>query len=194
MRFTTPAPSGAGVVLVLPDADQARSNLTPKPLKTMNLPADSLRRTACRRAPKQDTAMTDDQIKLVQDTFALVEPIADDAAALFYERLFTLDPTLKSLFRGDMKQQGQMLMQTIGLAVHDLRQPANILRRIEQMGQRHVSYGVTEAHYDTVGEALMWTLSHGLGEAFTPAVRDAWATTYNLLAEVMKTGARRAAA
>ena len=138
--------------------------------------------------------MTDDQIQLVQDTFALVAPIADDAAALFYERLFTLDPTLKPLFRGDMKQQGQMLMQTIGLAVRNLRQPANIISSVEQMGKRHVGYGVTDAHYDTVGEALMWTLGEGLGAAFTPAARDAWAATYNLLADVMKAGARRVAA
>ena len=138
--------------------------------------------------------MTDDQIQLVQDTFALVAPIADDAAALFYERLFTLDPTLKPLFRGDMKQQGQMLMQTIGLAVRNLRQPANIISSVEQMGKRHVGYGVTDAHYDTVGEALMWTLGEGLGAAFTPATRDAWAATYNLLADVMKAGARRVAA
>lgn len=138
--------------------------------------------------------MTDDQIQLVQDTFALVAPIADDAAALFYERLFTLDPTLKPLFRGDMKQQGQMLMQTIGLAVRNLRQPANIISSVEQMGKRHVGYGVTDAHYDTVGEALMWTLGEGLGAAFTPATRDAWAATYNMLADVMKAGARRVAA
>ena len=138
--------------------------------------------------------MTDDQIQLVQDTFALVAPMADDAAALFYERLFTLDPTLKPLFRGDMKQQGQMLMQTIGLAVRNLRQPANIISSVEQMGKRHVGYGVTDAHYDTVGEALMWTLGEGLGAAFTPATRDAWAATYNLLADVMKAGARRVAA
>ncbi len=138
--------------------------------------------------------MTDDQIQLVQQTFALVAPIADDAAALFYQRLFTLDPSLKTLFRGDMKQQGQMLMQTIGLAVRNLRQPAAIIKSVEQMGQRHVGYGVTEAHYDTVGEALLWTLGQGLGDAFTPAVRDAWAATYTMLAEVMKAGARRAAA
>ena len=138
--------------------------------------------------------MTDDQIQLVQQTFALVAPIADDAAALFYQRLFTLDPSLKTLFRGDMKQQGQMLMQTIGLAVRNLHQPAAIIKSVEQMGQRHVGYGVTEAHYDTVGEALLWTLGQGLGDAFTPAVRDAWAATYTMLADVMKAGARRAAA
>lgn len=138
--------------------------------------------------------MTPEQITLVQDSFARVAPVADNAAALFYQRLFTLDPSLQSLFKGDMVQQGRMLMQTLSLAVRSLQNPTPLLSALEQMGQRHVAYGVQEAHYDTVGSALLWTLEQGLADAYTPAVADAWTAAYTLLADVMKAGARKSVA
>jgi hemoglobin-like flavoprotein len=61
------------------------------------------------------------------------------------------------------------------------------------MGARHAGYGVRAEHYQTVGAALLWTLEQGLGAKFTPAVREAWAATYELLAEVMQLGAADAA-
>ncbi len=138
--------------------------------------------------------MTPSQIRLVQDTFARVAPVAENAAELFYARLLFLDPTLKSLFRGDLQQQGCMLMQTLALAVRSLQNPAPLVPALEQMGRRHAGYGVTEAHYDTVAAALLWTLEQGLADAWTPAAVDAWTAAYSLLADVMKSGARQAAA
>lgn len=138
--------------------------------------------------------MTPVQIRLVQESFARVVPVADNAAALFYQRLFMLDPSLEALFKGDMVQQGRMLMQTLALAVRSLQQPAPLVPALEQMGQRHVGYGVTDAHYDTVGSALLWTLEQGLADAFTPEVAEAWQAAYSLLANVMKAGARKAVA
>lgn len=138
--------------------------------------------------------MTPEQIEHVQHTFARVAPIAEHAAALFYERLFMLDPNLRPLFKGDMVQQGRMLMQTLALAVRGLQNPMALVPALEQMGQRHVTYGVSEAHYDTVGSALLWTLEQGLGDAYTPAVAAAWQEAYGLLAGVMKAGARKAQA
>lgn len=128
-------------------------------------------------------------ISLVRDSFAKVEPIAPTAAELFYGRLFELDPTLKPLFKGDMKRQGQMLMQMIATAVKGLDRLDAIVPAVEALGRRHVGYGVTAAHYDTVGMALLWTLEKGLGDGFTPAVKAAWTETYGLLAGVMKKAA-----
>jgi len=138
--------------------------------------------------------MTPDQIRYVQDTFARIAPVADNAAALFYERLFTLDPSLRALFRGDMVGQGRMLMQTLALAVRSLQNPTPLVPALEQMGRRHVTYGVHEEHYATVGAALLWTLEQGLADAWTPEVAEAWTAAYTLLANVMKDGARQAAA
>ncbi len=133
--------------------------------------------------------MTPQQITLVQATFADVKPIATTAAELFYNRLFTLDPALRPLFKGDMGQQGQMLMSMIGAAVSGLKDLERLAPVVRQLGARHVRYGVQAQHYATVGSALLWTLEQGLGDKFTPAVRDAWTQAYTLLSDVMQLGA-----
>ncbi|MCI0393446.1 MAG: globin domain-containing protein [Chloroflexi bacterium] len=129
--------------------------------------------------------MTPKQIELVQETFALVAPMADQAAALFYARLFTLDPSLRPLFRSNMDEQGKKLMATLTLVVRDLQQPETIIAAVQHLGQRHATYGVQPAHYNTVGSALLWTLNQGLGDRFTAEVEAAWTAAYTLLADLM---------
>ncbi len=133
--------------------------------------------------------MTPQQIDLVQKSFADVKPIAATAAALFYSRLFTLDPALRPMFKGEMLKQGQMLMSMIGAAVAGLKNLETLAPVVRQLGARHVRYGVRTEHYGTVGSALLWTLEQGLGSKFTPEVRDAWAAAYELLSDVMQLGA-----
>jgi hemoglobin-like flavoprotein len=133
--------------------------------------------------------MSPQQIDLVQKSFNEVKPIAAAAAALFYDRLFTLDPSLRPMFKGEMTKQGQMLMSMIGAAVMGLRDLERLAPVVRQLGARHADYGVRTEHYATVGSALLWTLEQGLGEKFTPQVRDAWAAAYGLLSEVMQLGA-----
>ncbi|WP_193214534.1 globin family protein [Luteolibacter marinus] len=131
--------------------------------------------------------MTEDQKTLVQESWELVVPISDAAAELFYARLFELDPDLKPLFaNADMKEQGKKLMMMITTAVRGLGDLGQLVGAIQAMGKRHVGYGVKAEHYDTVGSALLDTLEKGLGEAWTPAHKDAWALTYTTLATVMK--------
>lgn len=129
--------------------------------------------------------MTPQQIALVQSTWQQVVPINDTAAALFYGRLFELDPGLKPLFKGDMAEQGRKLMAMIGTAVSGLARLDQIIPAVQDLGRRHVGYGVKDHHYATVGAALLWTLETGLGPAFTPEVEQAWATAYGALAGVM---------
>ena len=129
------------------------------------------------------------QKTLVQNTFATITPIADDAAALFYRRLFELDPSLERMFRGDMKEQRKKLMQMLTAAVKGLDRLDQLVPVVEDLGRRHAAYGVADAHYDTVGSALLWTLEKGLGAAFTSDVKDAWATVYDLLATTMRNAA-----
>ncbi len=136
--------------------------------------------------------MTPAEKVLVQHTFAKVVPIADQAAALFYGRLFEMDPSLRPLFKTDLVEQGKKLMQMIGFAVKGLDTLDQLVPAVQSLGKRHAGYGVTDAHYETVGGALLWTLEKGLGPAFTPDVKAAWATVYTLLATTMKSGAVRA--
>lgn len=125
------------------------------------------------------------QIALVQETFKKVVPIKETAADLFYGRLFELEPSTRSLFTGDMKDQGAKLMTALGLVVAGLTSIDTIVPTIQELAVRHVGYGVENAHYNTVGEALIWTLEQGLGDAFTAEVKDAWLAAYTLLAGVM---------
>ena len=134
--------------------------------------------------------LTNTQKTLVQESFAAVRPIADDAAALFYRRLFELDPSLERMFKGDMAEQRRKLMQMLTAAVKGLDRLEQLVPVVEDLGRRHAGYGVADAHYDTVGAALLWTLEKGLGNAFTPEVKDAWATVYGLLAGTMKNAAK----
>lgn len=133
--------------------------------------------------------MTPQQIDLVQKSFADVKPIAATAAELFYSRLFTLEPALRPMFKGDMGKQGQMLMSMIGAAVAGLKNLETLAPVVRQLGARHVRYGVRTEHYAIVGSALLWTLAQGLGAKFTPAVREAWTEAYALLSDVMQLGA-----
>lgn len=133
--------------------------------------------------------MTPESVALVESSFEKVKPIAEQAAALFYGKLFELDPSLKPLFKGDMVEQGRKLMATLAFAVGGLRTPEKIIGAVEDLGKRHVGYGVKDSHYDTVGAALPWTLEQGLGPAFTPETKAAWTETYTLLAGVMKKAA-----
>jgi hemoglobin-like flavoprotein len=128
------------------------------------------------------------QIELVQRTFAVVAPLADDVAALFYRRLFEIDPSLESMFPGDMSAQRRKLMVMLTAAVKGLPRLDRLIPVLEDLGRRHAEYGVVESHYETVGEALLWTLEKGLGPAFTPEVKEAWTTVYGVLATTMKAG------
>jgi hemoglobin-like flavoprotein len=143
----------------------------------------------------KDTPMlTATQKKLVQDSFAVIAPIADDAAALFYRRLFEIDPSLQRMFPGEMAPQRKKLMQMLTAAVKGLDRIEQLIPVVQDLGRRHVGYGVKDSHYDTVGEALLWTLQMGLGDAFTPETKQAWATVYDLLATTMQNAAREAKA
>jgi hemoglobin-like flavoprotein len=133
--------------------------------------------------------MNTEKIALVRSSWQQVLPIKDTAAELFYGQLFELDPSLRHMFKGDMVEQGRKLMAMINTVVNSLDKLGPILATIQEMGRRHVDYGVKEAHYDTVGSALIWTLGKGLGDGFTPAVKDAWVEAYTILSSAMKQAA-----
>ncbi|HKY93495.1 MAG TPA: globin family protein [Nevskiaceae bacterium] len=129
--------------------------------------------------------MTPREIELVQTSFEKVVPIADAAANLFYGRLFEIDPSTRPLFKSNLDQQGRMLMQALTMVVRQLHTPERIVGAVQTLGRKHVGYGVETRHYDSVGAALLWTLETGLGPAFTPEVKAAWAAAYGVLAKLM---------
>ena len=138
--------------------------------------------------------MTTDEITLLKSSFQKIGPIAEQATGLFYARLFELDPTLRDFFHGDMAEQGSKLLRMIGLTVNGVERRDQLAAAARQLGMRQASFHVKEKHYDTIGEALLWTLAKGLGADFTPETRAAWGRTYWQLAETMRAGARDGAA
>jgi methyl-accepting chemotaxis protein len=129
--------------------------------------------------------MHQETIDLVQASWKKVVPIAPQAAALFYAKLFELDPALRALFKGDMQAQGMRLMQMIDTAVKGLGDLPSLTQALQDLGRRHATYGVQEKDYGTVGAALLQTLGELLVDAFTPAVREAWTSVYAALAHTM---------
>lgn len=129
--------------------------------------------------------MTPGQIALLRSSFAKVRPILDDAAALFYGRLFEISPEVRPLFKGDVAEQGRKLMATLSVVVNGIDDLPLLLPVVRHLGARHAGYGVSAEHFAPVGAALLWTLEQGLGEAFTPDTRDAWVTAYGTLSGVM---------
>jgi hemoglobin-like flavoprotein len=136
--------------------------------------------------------MTPDKVQLVQESFKKVVPIAGTAADLFYDRLFAIAPDVRSLFPEDLTEQKKKLIGILATAVTNLHQVEKVLPAVQDLGRRHVAYGVTDKHYEPVGEALLWTLEKGLGAEFTPNLKEAWSETYLTLAGVMKDAAARA--
>ena len=134
--------------------------------------------------------LTARQRALVRDTWAMVVPLGPAAASLFYRRLFELDPALRRLFaHADMDAQGDKLLHMLAVAVAHLDRLDALAPPVEGLGRRHAGYGVRDADYATVRDALLWTLEQGLGPALTAEARTAWATTYDLLAGIMRSGA-----
>lgn len=136
--------------------------------------------------------MTPEQIELIHASFARIAPRKDEVAGLVYERLFTLDPSLRPLFRGDMARQRSRLALAIVMVVHGLKNQAAIVPVLEELGRRHVDYGVKAEHYATVGEAVLFALEQALGDDFTPEVKEAWAVAYGLIARTMIDAAEQA--
>ncbi len=134
-------------------------------------------------------SITPRQKALVQSSFAKVEPIADDAAKIFYDKLFEYDPKLKHMFKSDMKAQGRKLMSTLKVAIKGLDDLDSLVPVLENIAVQHLSYGVKDKDYTTVGNALLYALKTGLGSEWTPELRQAWVDTYRIVATVMKSKA-----
>ncbi len=129
--------------------------------------------------------MTPEQVKLVQQSFAKVAPIADMAATIFYERLFATAPAVRPLFHGDMAEQRRKLVATLVTVVGGLGNIEAVLPAAGALAKRHVGYGAKPEHYDYVGAALLWTLEHGLGDSWTGELAVAWSAAYGTLSQYM---------
>ena len=145
-------------------------------------------------AGAESAGITPAQVELVQSSFQHVLPIADVAGMLFYERIFTLAPEARALFGDDIALQASRTMAAVKTAVDGLGDIDHVAPFLVRLGARHVRYGVQPEHFALVGEALLWTLEQGLGEAYTPDVHEAWTATFGVIARAMLIGMEQASA
>jgi len=129
----------------------------------------------------------DDAVR-VAASFARIAPRGEAFAVRLYERLFARHPELRKLFPADLAEQRQKLMGALQLVVENLKLPERLTALLEDLGRRHVSYGVEPHHLDALGEALLATLSELEGERFSVATEQAWARAYAGIAEAMQRG------
>lgn len=129
--------------------------------------------------------VSEQQKALVQESFKVVEKISDVAADMFYQRLFDIEPDLRSLFSEDLREQKKKLMGALKVLVNTLDHPDKLIPILEDMGRKHKTYGVVEDHFVPVADALVWTLEEGLGSDFTEEVRHAWTALYSAVASIM---------
>lgn len=134
-------------------------------------------------------SLTQRQVSLIQQSFTKVEPIADTAAEIFYAKLFEYDPSLKSLFKNNMKSQGRMLMSTLKVAVKGLDDLDALVPVLQKLAKKHLDYRVKVDDYTPVGNALIYTLNKGLGKDFDDQTRKAWVNLYRIIAQVMREAA-----
>jgi nitric oxide dioxygenase len=138
--------------------------------------------------------MSPEQVQIIKLTFAQAMSSKDKVGRMFYDRLFEIAPETRPMFKGDIDAQSRKLMDTLALAIGMLRDMPTLVITLQSLAKRHVAYGVRDEHYETVGAALLWTLEKGLGSAFTPEARTAWATLYGAVAKIMRDAVKPEAA
>lgn len=130
-----------------------------------------------------------DTIALIRSSYDRFSAHPAEAARAFYRELFILDPRLRTLFVGDLARQGEKLMHMLSAAVRLLDRPERLLPVLEELGRRHLGYGVVDSDYDTVGYALIRALETRLGSAFDQDTRYAWVDLYKLVSSTMRKAA-----
>ena len=136
--------------------------------------------------------MTPERRQLVIESWKSLAPSGPQVGAIFYRRLFEIDPALRPLFKDAiLDEQIRKLITMLDLIVHWLDIPERLVPVLKQLGARHHGYGVQDEHYGKVGTALIGTLEEGLGDKFTPDLRSAWTEAYLLISSLMRRGAAK---
>jgi hemoglobin-like flavoprotein len=129
--------------------------------------------------------MTKKQIELVRESFEVIRENSGPVAMLFYGRLFDLDPKLRPLFKTEMREQSRKLMDMLTSIVDHLDSFESMRLQLQELGRKHVDYGVRPEHYQTLGAALLWAFGQALGRDFHPEVRTAWQTAMQAISREM---------
>lgn len=129
--------------------------------------------------------LTSKQIELVENSWDHVLLHFQEAGAVFYKKLFEIDPALRQLFKGEIHEQSQKFVAMITLVVRKLNNADKIFADVKALGVRHHKNSVKPEHYASMAVALLWTLENALGKGWSSEVKDAWTAVYTALAKTM---------
>jgi hemoglobin-like flavoprotein len=134
-------------------------------------------------------------IKLIQETFELVKPHAEEFASRFYANLFQDYPDAQELFRNSkMDKQKRLLLASLVQVVDNLENPEFLAEYLGKMGERHLAYGTADEHFEWVGLSLLKTFKDIVGKDWTHEFNHQWALAFDVVAALMRDGLARARA
>lgn len=76
-------------------------------------------------------------------------------------------------------------MNMVALIVTRLHKLDEIMEEVKSLARRHYRYGAEPAHYQVVGECLLWTMEKVLGDKWNDETREAWTAVYGVLSDAM---------
>ena len=129
--------------------------------------------------------MKAEQLQLVLQSLNEIQLLADKITTDFYQHLFEVEPSIRELFKGDIKRQGSMFITTLSLAVNGLSRMEDIQPAVRTLGERHSGYGVKPEYFQPFRESFLWALERHLRDDFTPELKSAWTEAFEMLSEAM---------
>lgn len=124
-------------------------------------------------------------VRLVRESFAVVEPRAEEVAQFFYGMLFSIEPSAREMFPANMQVQRSRLLRALVHVVQMVDRPDDLVPFLQQLGRDHRKFGVVSTHYEAVGMALISSVKKFAGDAWTDEVERAWAEAYTIMARSM---------
>lgn len=130
--------------------------------------------------------LSKDDIKIIQDSYKKLSDKHQETGDYLYNHLFKSSPDVSNIFKGDMKEQSMTLMKMIKTVVEGLNNVQIIMPAIQQMGNRHIDYGVSSDHFKHFKSSLLYAIEKVLGPDFNSNVKNSWSKLYDVLEEIMR--------
>jgi methyl-accepting chemotaxis protein len=125
-------------------------------------------------------------VELLEQSFALLAPQAEELVRRFYDALFAQYPQLKPLFANTTQaEQEKKLLAALKLVINSLRKPTALKKALAELGAKHQGYGAEAEHYRAVGDTLLGVMADMAGEHWTPEVDKAWNEALRAISESM---------
>ncbi len=124
-------------------------------------------------------------VRLIRESYAQIQPRAEEVAQFFYAMLFAIAPTSRELFAANMEVQRSRFLRALVYIVQNFDRPDELVPFLRQLGRDHRKFGVLAQHYEAMGTALVTALKQYAGHAWTLQVEQAWRDAYSLIAKTM---------